>query len=151
MERCAVVLGKRLNSLRDVPLDLLFCYVASGLLVLLPWRVPLRGAYLIGAWAGLALALFLISLLFSQKHYRYAGLAIFALAIGRAFLNTFISSMTSFQKAGAFFVLCIVVLLVAYGYHRAMAHLAELRVNETKDTPQPPPTPPGAPTDATVQ
>ncbi len=151
LERCANVLGKRLNSLRDVPLDLLFCYMASGLLVLLPWRVPLRGAYLIGAWAGLALALFLVSLLFSQKHYRYAGLAIFALAIGRAFLNTFVSSMTSFQKAGAFFVLCIVVLLVAYGYHRAMAHLAELRANETKDSPQPPPTPPVLPTDATAK
>jgi hypothetical protein len=101
------------------PLDEVFPYAAAALLVHLPWRVPLEGAYLTSTWTGLALVLIVFSLPCRQAHYRYAGLAVFALAIGRAFLDIN-STLTGFNKAAAFAVLCFVLLVVAYGYHRAM-------------------------------
>jgi hypothetical protein len=105
------------------PFDEAFPYVVTALLVHLPWRVPLEGAYLISSWTGLALLLIVFSLPCRQVHYRYAGLAVFALAIGRAFLDIN-STLTGFNKAAAFAVLCFVLLVVAYGYHRAMLVLA---------------------------
>ena len=75
------------------------------------------GAHLTSTWTGLALVLIVFSLPCRQAHYRYAGLAVFALAIGRAFLEIN-STLTGFNKAAAFAALCFVLLVVAYGYHR---------------------------------
>ncbi|MBX7258491.1 MAG: DUF2339 domain-containing protein [Candidatus Hydrogenedentes bacterium] len=124
MERGTNALVASTTPSRTAVTGFVFCYVAAGLLVLLPIRVPLHGASLIGAWAGLALVLFLISVPFQQKHYRYAGLVIFALSIGLAFWDTVIKSTSNLQRFVAFSVLCVVVLLVAYGYQRAMLHLS---------------------------
>ncbi|NUM56787.1 MAG: DUF2339 domain-containing protein [Candidatus Hydrogenedentes bacterium] len=105
-----------------LPLRDLLPYAAAALLVHLPWRVPLEGAYLTSSWTVLAFLLVAISLPFRQDHYRYAGLAVFALAIGRAFVDIN-SALSGFNKSAAFAVLCFVLLVVAYGYHRAMLHI----------------------------
>lgn len=143
LERCAQLWTARGGPARSASAAAVFCYTAAGLLVLLPTRLELQGASLIGAWAGMALLMFLVSVPFRQRHYRYAGLAIFALAIGLAFWDTVIKSTSNLQRFVAFSVLCVVVLLVAYGYQRAMLHLGSLDHRDPAEPAAPPAGPPG--------
>lgn len=99
--------------------------IATALLVLMFARLPqLREVFLTASWSLLALALFGLFLLFRQRFYRYAGLTVFLLAIGRAF-STDSFRLEGIKRAVAFAVLGGVLLLVGYGYFKAVALLSK--------------------------
>ncbi len=104
--------------------------LASLLLAILCSRIPaLRDYYLTICWTGLAAALFAVSFAFRQRFYRYAGLGVFALAIVRVvFIDT--RQLDAFPRVGAFAVLGGVLLAVAFGYTKAIAHLATPREHQ---------------------
>lgn len=108
--------------------------VATLLLVLMFARLPqLREVFLTASWSLLALALFGLFLLFRQRFYRYAGLAVFLLAIGRAFaVDSF--RLEGMKRAVAFAVLGGVLLLVGYGYFKAVALLNKAKETESPRT-----------------
>jgi hypothetical protein len=94
---------------------------AALLLVLMLHRIPQLATYFLTiSWTVLAFAFFGASLLFKQKHYRHAGLAIFALAIFRAmFYDT--QNLGGFYRVAAFGILGAVLLLVGFGYWKAIS------------------------------
>lgn len=96
-----------------------FVTLATILLVLLLERVPrLSDYYLTVGWTLLAGALFALALALHQKHYRYAGLIVFLLALGRAFVVD-MRDLEGLYRVGAFAVLGTVLLVVGLGYAAA--------------------------------
>ena len=99
----------------------IFVGVASALLVVMLSRVPqLSEFYLTISWSVLAVALFIISIPFGEKWYRYAGLAILLLASMRVvFIDT--RALEPMPKVFAWGVLGLVLLALGYGYVKAFA------------------------------
>ena len=69
------------------------------------------------SWFGLAVSLFVLSLPFRQRLYRYAGLVVILLSIGRVFLIDMRETDAIF-KIAAFAVLGAGLLPISYGYFR---------------------------------
>ena len=110
-------LGKRLS-----PTGVLVAII-TVLLVTMLYRIPyLSDYYLTIGWTIAALILFGTSLVLRQKLYRYGGLAIFVLAIGRVFLVD-TRELSALPRIAAFLVLGVVLLGVGYGYLKAMERL----------------------------
>ena len=115
---CALfwVLCERLAFKANVPLIRDSAEVIHGLLVgatslllvIMLQRTPHLHNYVTISWTVLAFALFGVSLALGQKYYRYAGLGIFALAIGRAFIVD-TRNLEGFYKVGAFGVLGVIL------------------------------------------
>ena len=80
--------------------------------------------YLTVSWAVLAITVFAISAATREKFYRYAGLAVLTLALGRAFLHDALN-LEGIQRVAAFGVLGIVLLVVAFGYIYAMGRFSK--------------------------
>ncbi|MCC6695095.1 MAG: DUF2339 domain-containing protein [Candidatus Hydrogenedentes bacterium] len=129
---CALfwVLCERLTAMARAPMirvnaDVLYGFqvgAASLLFVIMLQRAPHLHNYITISWTVLAFALFGVSLAMGQRFYRYAGLCIFALAIGRAFIVD-TRNLEGFYKVGAFGVLGVILLVVGFGYLQAMARL----------------------------
>lgn len=86
-------------------------------------------------WTLLALAWFGISLPLRDSYYRYAGIVVFALAIGRVAMIVLSSDMATIYKVAAAFVLGVVLLAVGWGYYKAQAILEpEKRESEAEAT-----------------
>ena len=94
--------------------------LATVLLVIFVKRLPvLPTHFLTVGWTILALVLFGFSLLFHQRFYRYAGLAVFLIALVRAVLvDAF--RLEGFSRVGAYAALGLALLGVAWGYFKAM-------------------------------
>jgi hypothetical protein len=90
-----------------------------ALLVLALERTPALGSYYLTiAWTAAAAAVMLIAVLAKQRYYRYAALAIFALALGRvAFIDT--RELDGLYRVAAVMFLGVVLLGVGYGYIKA--------------------------------
>lgn len=73
--------------------------------------------YLTLSWTVWALAIFCWALVTRQPWFRYAGLATFGLALGRAFLLD-VWKLEGLYRAGALMTLGAALLAVAYGYIR---------------------------------
>jgi hypothetical protein len=103
------------------------------LLVALLERLPIVGdEYLTLAWAFLAVGLFGIFLGLRQKYYRYAGLVVFVLALGRAGMDAW--KLEGIYKAGAYAGLGVLLLVVGFGYQKA---LERSRASHESDPPAP--------------
>ena len=90
--------------------------IPVALLVIVLERLPAIGdAYLSIAWTLAAVASFGVSLLFGQRYYRYAGLALFGLVLGRVFLVD-TARLEPVLRIAAGAVLGVVMLAVGYGY-----------------------------------
>jgi uncharacterized membrane protein len=118
LEREDAYAGRRLNEKAggNVPIHGVFIAAAVALGVIALERISgLADFNLTVSWTVLALAVFAISAATREKFYRYAGLAVFALALGRAFLHDALN-LEGIQRVAAFGVLGIVLLVVAFGY-----------------------------------
>ena len=74
-------------------------------------------------WTLIALAWFAISIPLHDSVYRYAGMAIFVLAIGRVVIIVLASDMATIYKVAAAFVLGVVLLGIGWAYYRWQAAL----------------------------
>ena len=123
LEREDAFAGRRLNKRADVPIHGIFIGIAVVLGVIALERVPqFRDFYLTVSWTVLTLVIFGVSAITREKFYRYAGLAVFALVLGRAFLHDALN-LDGLQRVAAFGVLGIVLLIVAFGYIYAVKTL----------------------------
>ncbi len=97
-------------------LSQVFCCIPVLLILVLMERIPVLAAfYLTISWS-LAAVLFMgVSLLTHQKHYRYCALAVFFIALARAFFIDTQTLAPVFRIAGVL-VLGAMLLAVAYGY-----------------------------------
>ena len=78
---------------------------------------PIHDFYLTLSWTVWALALFGWALVTHQRWYRYMGLAVFGLSLGRAFLVD-VWKLKGLYRAGGLLALATALLGVAYGYTR---------------------------------
>ncbi|MCC6155907.1 MAG: DUF2339 domain-containing protein, partial [Candidatus Hydrogenedentes bacterium] len=119
------------------------CVVAATLLlVIMIERVPTLSNYFLAiGWGALATVLFIVARATSQRFYRYAGLAVFVLAIGRLFYDA--RNLEGIYRPLAFIGLSIFMLIVSFGFYRA-GLLSDLKVGGggTNKAPQDEPTPP---------
>ncbi len=100
--------------------------LATGLLLVLLDRIPhLANTFLalitIG-WFALAAVLFLLSLAFHQRFYRYAGLAVILLSLGRLFLID-MKEQDPMLRVAAFAVVGAGLLVISVGYFKWMARM----------------------------
>ncbi len=145
-ERIYSLAVARMNS-RPVPFfPAVAVSAATALLVLMLARVPrLQELYLTIGWAILAFAVFGLAVAFRRKAYRYAGLTVLGLALARAY-GVDLWRLQGLQRAGAFAVITVVLLLVAFGYLKALRYLRNLddapppeaKGPDAVDTPPPP-------------
>ncbi len=138
--------ARNTNPIID-PLCGLCVAAATLLLVIMIERVPTLSNYFLAiGWGALATLLFIVAKVASQRFYRFAGLAVFVLAIGRLFYDA--RNLEGIYRPLAFIGLSIFMLIVSFGFYRA-GLLSDLRVggaNGTKTpTAEPPPPPPGPP------
>lgn len=127
-----------LSPLLKTALDGVLVALPSVLLVVFLHRIPLLSDfYLTIGWTAGALGLFGIALLVRQKYYRYAGLAVFALALARAFLIDTRKLEAVFRIAGVL-VLGSVLLAVAYGYIYARNRTNQQTAPATQEKTVPP-------------
>ncbi|MCC6794660.1 MAG: DUF2339 domain-containing protein [Candidatus Hydrogenedentes bacterium] len=134
------------NQIID-PLCGLCVAAATLLLVIMIERVPTLSNYFLAiGWGALATVLFVVAKAASQRFYRYAGLAVFVLAIGRLFYDA--RNLEGIYRPLAFIGLSIFMLIVSFGFYRA-GLLSDLKVGgaSTNKTPLDEPTspPPGPP------
>ncbi|MBI2431540.1 MAG: DUF2339 domain-containing protein, partial [Candidatus Hydrogenedentes bacterium] len=95
------------------------------LLVLMLERIPLLASYYLTiSWTAAALAAFGVALATRERWYRYAGLGVFLLALGRVFLVD-LRELQPIFRVLAFIVLGAVLLAVAYGYLLARQRMRE--------------------------
>jgi len=93
--------------------------IPPALLVLALERTPALGSYYLTiAWTAAAAGVMLVAVLAKQRYYRYAALAIFALALARvAFIDT--RELDGLYRVAAVMFLGVVLLGVGYGYIKA--------------------------------
>lgn len=96
------------------------------------WSVFLVGyypgvtpAFIAIGWTLIALGWFGLSIPLKDAYYRYAGMGIFALAIGRVVMIIAPSDLPTIYKVAAAFVLGVVLLAVGWGYYKAQSMLQE--------------------------
>jgi len=117
--------------------------LAGGILVLMLSRLPsVRDYYLSITWTMLAVGLILFSLPTRQAYYRFAGLAVFALVLGRVFLVD-TRTLDPMLRVLSVILLGVVMLVVAYGYIRAR-QIGGKTATPVAATPPPIPAPPPA-------
>ena len=120
----------------------------SLMLVLMVERVPSLSHYFLTiGWGVLAMVLFGVSLLTWQRFYRYAGLGVFLLAIGRLFYDA--RDLEGIYRPLAFIGLAVLMLIVSFGYYYASRMIDSRKPNgndeakiarEDANPPDPPPT-----------
>ena len=133
LERLDAFAGRRLNERAGMAIQGLFIGVAVVLGVIALERVPqFRDFYLTVSWTVLALVIFGVSAVTREKYYRYAGLIVFALVLGRAFLHDALN-LEGLQRVAAFGVLGVVLLIVAFGYIYAVGRTG--KDDETEGSP----------------
>ncbi len=133
------VLGERLISANEGRRPAMFADprgllvgLATALLVLMLGRVA---TYLTVSWALLAFGIFALAVVFRHKAYRYAGLAVLALALLRAYAIDALQ-LQGLARVGAFAMLTVVLLVVAFGYVKASQWLQDNEAETAKeDTP----------------
>ncbi len=125
LEREDAFAGRRLNERAGMAVHGIFIAAAVVLGVIALERVPqFRDFYLTVSWTVLALVIFAVSAVTREKYYRYAGLAVFVLVLGRAFLHDALN-LEGLQRVAAFGVLGVVLLIVAFGYIYAVGRLGK--------------------------
>ncbi|MBX3179507.1 MAG: DUF2339 domain-containing protein [Candidatus Hydrogenedentes bacterium] len=81
-------------------------------------RIPvIHNFYLTMSWAAWAIAVFGWAMFTGQRWFRYAGLAVIGLALGRVFLLD-VWRLHGLERAGALLALGVTILGVGYGYTR---------------------------------
>ncbi len=81
-------------------------------------RLPSVKEYFLSlGWGALAFVLFGVSLLVWQRFYRYAGLAVFFLAIARLFIDAI--KLEGIYRPLAFIGVAVLMLIVSFGYFHA--------------------------------
>ena len=97
-------------------IEALLVAVPSALLVLLLKQIPgLADFYLTISWSLAAVALFVTAVMTGQKYYRYSGLGVFLLSLGRVVLVD-TRQLDGPYRIAAWLVLGTVILAVAYAY-----------------------------------
>ncbi|GMU91191.1 MAG: hypothetical protein AMXMBFR4_02490 [Candidatus Hydrogenedentota bacterium] len=110
---------------------------ACVLLLCMLERIPaVRESFLTVSWTFLAFGMFGVSLLTWQKYYRYAGLAVFFLAMGRAGVVD-VMELSGLYRVGAFMVLGVVLLIVGGGYFKATELINAREAKDVKSEPPP--------------
>ena len=112
--------------LRANHISAIFIALLGGLLLTMFYQLP----YLLNAnrtlitmgWFALSVGLILLSLVFHEKYYRYCGLIIIVLSIGRVFLID-MRQQDALLRIAAFTLLGVGLLPISYGYHRWMKRL----------------------------
>ncbi len=128
VERAHALISARISEKVTLPPGLregVLTALPAALLVLMCDRIPLLSDfYLTISWTGCALLLYAVSLVVHQKYYRYAGLAIFFLALARVvFIDT--RQLEGVYRILSWIVLGAVLLAVAYGYIYARRRTAQ--------------------------
>lgn len=116
----------RLKFLNKPENALIPIVLATGVLLILLDRIPhLANTYLalitIG-WFALAALLFILSLVFRQRFYRYAGLVVILLSLGRLFLVD-MKEQDPLLRVAAFAVVGAGLLFISIGYFKWMARM----------------------------
>lgn len=134
LEREDAIAGRRLNDRAGMAVHGIFIAAAVALGIVALERVPqFRDFYLTVSWTVLALVVFAVSAITREKYYRYAGLAVFALVLGRAFLHDALN-LSGLQRVAAFGVLGVVLLIVAFGYIYTVGRIG--KDEESREPPQ---------------
>jgi hypothetical protein len=98
--------------------------LATVLLLVLLNRIPHLAnanlAFITISWFALAAGLFVLSLVFGQRFYRYAGLAVIVLSLGRLFLID-MKEQDPLLRVAAFAVVGAGLLCISVGYYKWMA------------------------------
>ena len=98
--------------------------LATVLLLVLLDRIPhLTNTYpavITISWFGLAAGLFVVSLVFRQRFYRYAGLGVIVLSLGRLFLID-MKEQDPLLRVAAFAIVGAGLLCISIGYYKYMA------------------------------
>jgi hypothetical protein len=116
--------------------------LATTLLVVLlnriPHLAPANLAFITISWFALAAVLFVLSLLFRQRFYRYAGLAVILLSLARLFLID-MKEQDPLLRVAAFAVVGAGLLCISIGYYKWMARArTEERKNANDGAPSVP-------------
>lgn len=110
--------------------------LATALLLIMLERIPniadANLTWVTISWFGFAVCLFLMSLLVNQRLYRYAGLAVILLSLGRVFLIDMRETNAMFRIA-AFAVLGAGLLPISYGYFRWLERVRSQRAGQNKN------------------
>ncbi|HUW59723.1 MAG TPA: DUF2339 domain-containing protein, partial [Candidatus Bathyarchaeia archaeon] len=114
--------------------------LAAVLLLVLLERIPYlmdaNLAFVTIGWFALAAALFILSLLFHQRFYRYAGLVVILLSLGRLFLLD-MKEQDPLLRVAAFAVVGAGLLCISIGYYKWMARVHPAERNKAdKATPE---------------
>jgi len=100
--------------------------LATGVLLILLDRIPhlanTQLALITIGWFVLAAVLFLLSLVFRQRFYRYAGLAVILLSLGRLFLID-MKEQDPLLRVAVFAVVGAGLLFISVGYFKWMARM----------------------------
>ena len=98
--------------------------LATALLLVLLNRIPHLAnanlAFITISWFALAAALFVLSLIFRQRFYRYAGLSVIVLSLGRLFLID-MKEQDPLLRVAAFAIVGAGLLCISIGYYKWMA------------------------------
>jgi hypothetical protein len=98
--------------------------LATALLLVLlnriPHLAPANLAFITISWFALAAGLFVVSLVFRQRFYRYAGLAVIVLSLGRLFLID-MKEQDPLLRVAAFAIVGAGLLCISIGYYKWMA------------------------------
>ena len=103
---------------------LAFIALATALLIVLLSRIPHLAhanlALITISWFALAAGLFVLSLVFRQRFYRYAGLAVIVLSLARLFLID-MKEQDPLLRVAAFAIVGAGLLCISVGYYKWMA------------------------------
>ncbi|NQU43922.1 DUF2339 domain-containing protein, partial [bacterium] len=115
--------SKRLSPSMFFWTGLVWIALAAYVFVVFFQRLPhvsgISDTWITIGWFGLAVALFLVSLAFREKQYRYVGLAAIVLSLGRVLLVDMKSAPPALRIA-AFALMGTGLLAISYGYFKFM-------------------------------
>jgi uncharacterized membrane protein len=133
----------RLSAVLDVELPTRDYFVvpialATSLLLVMAYRIPhlvnANPAYITIGWFGITAGCFVLSLGFRQRDYRYAGLAVIVLSLGRLFLID-MKEQDPLLRVAAFAVVGAGLLAISIGYYKWMARVRAEERNTIKKGP----------------
>jgi uncharacterized membrane protein len=112
--------------------------LATALLLVLLNRIPHLAnanlAFITISWFALAAGLFVVSLVFRQRFYRYAGLAVIVLSLARLFLID-MKEQNPLLRVAAFAVVGAGLLCISIGYYKWMARVRPAERNSANERP----------------
>jgi len=131
VERAGRAILARIELKQDVrPVLYAFPAIATGLLVLMLFKLPLATTYYLTlSWSGLGVALFVLAVAFREKTYRYCGLAVVVLAFARAFAVD-VWKLEPIPRVLAFGGIGVVAMALSFGYWYVYARLNKTQSND---------------------